>query len=152
MTAPAAIKGTFVDYRPVYTRKVFRLIIEVPIEEADAALAALGGTPNPATTTWVALARLNQNSSNDAQPEAGPKERRRFQDLPPAQQSALRCQDEAFCRFMHEEGHSASMAEDDVAEAVRKFCRVKSRADLNAEPARWYELRDQFQAWMQVPA
>jgi hypothetical protein len=35
--------------------KVAQLVIELPIEEADAALATLGGLPQPAAERWVAI-------------------------------------------------------------------------------------------------
>jgi hypothetical protein len=38
---PAAIKGTFSDFKLIKTRKLAQLIIEIPIELADSALAAL---------------------------------------------------------------------------------------------------------------
>lgn len=155
MSAPAAIKATFSDFKLVRGRKVAQLVLEVPLEAADQALSALGGLPNPASETWVALARLDPNAKPDAQPPAAPKERRRFNAMLPAQQAALRCKDEAFQRFMHEEGHSPSMAEDDVTAAVRNYCGVISRSELATQPtaqARWSDLRDMFEAWMQVAA
>src|SRR4051812_4591789 len=58
MTDAAVTQATFSDFRLVKGRKVAQLVFEVPIEQADQALAALGGLPQPATEAWVALARL----------------------------------------------------------------------------------------------
>jgi hypothetical protein len=44
---PAATQGTFSDFRLIKGRKVCQIVIEVPIEQADQALAALGGLPQP---------------------------------------------------------------------------------------------------------
>lgn len=157
MNAPAAIQGTFADFKLVRGRKVAQFIVEVPIEGADQALKALGGIPNPSTETWVALARLNAkpsaSSQSDAEPGEAPGGRRRFNELSPAQQSALKCKDEAFQRFMSETGYAASMKEDDVASGVRAFCGIKSRARLNENRAAanlWRTLHGEFQLWMQA--
>src|SRR4051794_33494293 len=56
---PAAIQGTFADFKLVKTRRTVQIVIEVPIEQADQALAALGGLPQPAEEKWVAVARIN---------------------------------------------------------------------------------------------
>ena len=39
----AAIKATFSDFKLIKTRKVAQLVMEIPVEQADAALKALGG-------------------------------------------------------------------------------------------------------------
>lgn len=59
MTSPAAIFGSLADFKLVKTRSVVQFIVEVPIEQADVALATLGGIPLPGVERPVALARLN---------------------------------------------------------------------------------------------
>lgn len=150
MTAPAAIRATYSDLRFVKSRKVAQITLEVPIEEA-ANIVAMFGTPNPASETWVALARLGGASVPQAAPE---KERRRFSELPPAQQAALKCQDEAFRRWLWEAHYFPTEDEDDVAEWIRVQCEVKSRADLNTNPEaaeRWLTLLREFDVWMKAP-
>jgi hypothetical protein len=61
MTA-AAIKGCFSDFKLIRTRSVCQIVIEVPLEQADAALAALGGLPRPEQERWIALARIDLNA------------------------------------------------------------------------------------------
>jgi hypothetical protein len=56
---PAAIQASFSDFRLIKGRKTAQLILEIPIEGADAALAALGGIPQPHSERWVGVARLN---------------------------------------------------------------------------------------------
>ena len=51
-----AIRATYSDVKLVKTRKVFQLIFEVPIEDADNALRVLGGLPRPAAERWVGIA------------------------------------------------------------------------------------------------
>lgn len=60
MTNLAATKAIFVDHKPLQSRSVGRLIFEVPIEQYDAALGALGGTPLPGESRWFAIARLTK--------------------------------------------------------------------------------------------
>lgn len=154
MSAPAAIKGTYSDLRFVKSRKVAQVTIEVPLEQAEQVIA-LFGTPNPAAETWVALARLNPSAKPDAQTEGGVKDRRRFHDLPPAQQAALKCKETAFQRFLHEQHESGAVTEPMAVDAVRDICGVASRSELNDKPAaatRWARLLSEFDTWMQVPA
>ena len=64
MSAPAAIRATFSDWRTVRTRRALQLIFEVPLEQQAAVLAILGA-PLPEAETWCAIARL-QNLSTAA--------------------------------------------------------------------------------------
>ena len=58
MIDPAVIAACFSDFRLVKGRKVYQIVCEVPMERANAALAALGGLPNPHYERWVAIAPL----------------------------------------------------------------------------------------------
>lgn len=150
MTA-AAIQATYHDLRFVKTRKVAQVTLEIPIEQAQA-FVELFGTPNPATETWVAVARLSLTAQKQEQAKAieAPKERRPFNTLPRPQQAALRCNERAFREFLRGHlGYAPDTAED-TAEAVRKICGVNSRSDLDTRPAseKWDRLNGQFEAWM----
>jgi hypothetical protein len=61
MSAPAAIKATFADFRIIKTRKLAQFVFELPIEQADAALVALGGLPRSDAERWAAIALLDTN-------------------------------------------------------------------------------------------
>jgi predicted metalloenzyme YecM len=131
----AVTQGTFADFRLIKGRKVCQIVIEVPIEQADQALSALGGLPQPATEAWVALARLETKE--------------RVVPLKPdntklSLEAALRCREPLFQRYMEVSN------EDEAAEAVRKSCGISSRRGLNTDPeaARaWRTLDSQFLAW-----
>lgn len=71
MNAPAAIAGTFADFKLIKTRSACQLVIEVAIENADAALSALGGVPQPGQEKPVAVARLEPEAGEDAQEAMG---------------------------------------------------------------------------------
>lgn len=145
----SAIRGTYSDLKFIRSRKVAQVVIEIPIEEAGQ-FTSLFGTPNPATETWVAMARLVEGAQKAEPPPS--KERRRFSELPPAQQAALRCNEPAFWRFLNERKGYAAQSADDAAEAVRDWCGVESRSDLNivqgSGRSRWHVLNGEFEVWM----
>jgi hypothetical protein len=135
MTDAAATQGTFADFRLIKGRKVCQIVIEVPIEQADQALAALGGLPQPATEAWVAIARLET--------------RTRVVPIKPdntklSLEAALRCREPIFQRYLNVSD------ENEAAEVVRKACGISSRAGLNTDPEaarRWRTLDGLFLAW-----
>jgi hypothetical protein len=147
MSGPAAIRGTFADFRLIKSRKVAQLVVELPIEEADAALATLGGLPQPAAERWVALAALNVTSIK-------PQEKRRFEELKSAMQAGIRCGEPAFWRFLNEEFGREIFDEQEAANFVRQRCGVSSRSALNLDPkaaAKWQELDARYMLWLREP-
>lgn len=58
MTEPAAFQGVLVDVDFMKTTGALRFVIEVAKENATAALDIVGGLPDPATSRWVAVARI----------------------------------------------------------------------------------------------
>lgn len=152
MTNLAALSGTFADFKLVKTRSTAQIVVEVPIEQADAALAALGGLPIPGSEKPVALARLN-DSATPEQPKA--KERRSFDELRPSQQAGILCGQGDFQAFLKElySTKTAAFTEGDAAACVRDFCDVRSRGELstNETAARqWHTLRTDFEAWKRL--
>jgi hypothetical protein len=146
---PAAIRATFSDFRLIKGRKQAQLILEVPIEEADSAIAALGGIPQPHSDRWVAVARLN----GVEKPEPEPKEKRKWDDLNLAMQAGIRCNEVAFRQFLTETETSAFEARtvQDAEMMVRERCKVDSRKELNLDPEaakRWLQLDRSYQAWL----
>lgn len=152
MTAPAAIYGDFCTIKHVPTRKVYQLIIEVPVEAAQAVIDTLGLPMD--TGIPVALARLK------AAPAPEPtKERRQFSELPYAQQAAMRCQEADFARFLKamkpklwSDIHYGRMVLPDVAcaQAVRAICLVESRSRIEAGTIAgglWEALEAEYYAW-----
>jgi hypothetical protein len=135
MTDAPVTQGTFADFRLIKGRKVCQIVIEVPIEQADQALAALGGLPQPATEAWVAIARLE--TKERVVPLKSDNTKLSFE-------AVQRCRDPLFQRYM------VASNEDEAAELVRKFCGVSSRGGLNTDPdaARaWRVLEGRFLAW-----
>ena len=158
----AAFSATFSDFKVIRGRKVCQLVFEVPIENADAALAALGGVPRPDAEIWVGVARLAPCAASKPANEAakaieGPSEyeKRKWRDLRPAQQAALRCKQPAFQRFVAEVHNADDISEQSAIEVVREACCVASRSDIleGTRAATWWRVMDEsFQAWLQVDA
>jgi hypothetical protein len=150
MTKPLALSGDYADFRIVKTRSCIQLVVEIPIEEGERAVQ-LFGIPQPGSPVKVALARLAETRTIEHnKPE---KERRRWNDLPPAQQAAIRCGEPAFKKFLADE--KGYIGETDIVESVRYHCHVLSRADIKPgtdAAACWRELDAEFQAWLLVPA
>jgi hypothetical protein len=71
MTA-AAIKAAFADWRPVKSRGVLQLIMEVPVEQTEHILKTLGA-PIPGQETWVGVALLSPEASK-VEPASKPGE------------------------------------------------------------------------------
>jgi hypothetical protein len=151
---PAAIQATFADFRLIKGRKQAQLVLEIPIEEADNALAVLGGIPQPQSDCWVAVARLN----GVAKPEPEPKEKQKWEDLKLSMQAGIRCSEPGFIIFLQERfspnGKQPTIAtEDRAAEFVRDFCGIDSRSGLNDNPdaaERWRQLERSYQAWLKA--
>ena len=144
MTA-AAIKATWATYKPVPTRNVLQLTLEVPLEQQADVFKRLG-YPVPGTETWVGVALLNPvpatNSPIPSSPVgSGGSGKRRFDEMPRSQQAALLCADERFQDWME------AADEDQCATLVRLRCRVHSRAILDTDDKAaglWLDLKQQY--------
>lgn len=152
MTNPAAIKGTFSGIEPVKTRSVVKFIIEVPYEQADASLQALGGLPQPAKEPWVAVALLKTPCKPEV-PEEVKKPRKAWDDYLPSQQAAIRCSDPEFQKWVYAINDWVGPRGPDNAVAaaasyVRQECRVTSRSEIRPgteEACRWSALDERYQ-------
>jgi hypothetical protein len=136
MTEPAVTSGCFSDFRLIKGRKVAQIVIEVPIEQADQALAALGGLPQPAEEKWVAIARL----------ETKAKVQQLKAETKLSLEAVMRCKDPQFWKFLEVN------SEQEAAERVRRVCQIDSRSGLNADPVAaslWRGLDAHFLAWKQ---
>lgn len=162
---PAAIAAAYSDWKLVKTRGVVQIVLEIPLHDTAHALDVLGGMPDVSKERWFAIAALKDQKGvaqqpSDAKPQpvldkpqAGAK---RWQDMLPAQQAGIRCEEQAFKQFLFDEHHHNFVESGAItAECVRLICGVESRAELNTnQKARviWHQLNDQFQAWMRIGA
>lgn len=140
MTQPAVFRATYSDLRFVKSRKVAQIVLEMPLESADAFLAAFG-TPNPAEEKWCAIARLVEPPLEEAQPEPDHKN---WHNLRPSAQAAIRCDDPLFWQFMGAGGHIEAVRK------VREVIGIISRKELdtdNMARSRWEEIDGAFIEW-----
>lgn len=151
MNAPAAIQGDYVDLRFIKSRKVCQIVIEVPIE-AGATFVAAFGTPNPATTVPVAIARIDPNAK-----AASEKAKRKWDELSIAQQAGIMCNEKGFQKYISEVLHQrqGEVDTDAAATYVRTLCGVNSRAAIEGNETaerKFRALRISYDNWLRVPA
>lgn len=123
----AVTAGQFSDFKLVKTRSVAQLVLEVPIEQADAALAALGGLPRPGSEVWVAIARIQETAPAQVQQSQRAvhqeiiRPKLDWWDKPPSQRAALRCQDVRFHKWLADRGRISEETELATVEFVRAY-------------------------------
>jgi hypothetical protein len=140
MTKPAAFKATYSDLRFVKSRKIAQIVLEMPLEQADAFLSAFG-TPNPAEEKWVAIARLTEQARVEDKPA---REHVEWNNLRPSAQAAIRCDDPLFHQFLEVQGKTTAI------QKVRWACDVASRSELDRDDearSKWEEIDEQFIEW-----
>jgi hypothetical protein len=156
MKDAAAYAGVFSDFKLVKTRSMAQFIIEIPIEQADAALAAMGGVPQAGREKPVAIARINTQPPSHApeKPVSGQNGngagKRRWEDLSRAQRAGIMCGEGAFIRFL-EECYPHAINHSDTAQAVRHICGVDSRRDLDTNEqagSTFDRVAGEYKAWM----
>lgn len=155
----SAFKAVYSDFKLVKTRGVIQVILEVPVEQADAAYEVLGGMPQPSKERWFAVAALAPGAAA-AKPDPVDQPRpdrakRDWRDLPASQQAALRCDDATFRAFLNEEKPNALRGvvngELSAKLAIYELCQITSRSDLDTNhKARviWHQIDSQYQAWL----
>lgn len=150
---PRAISGSLVDARNVATHKSFRLVIDIPAEEAMTAIEAFGW-PTMAAPVPVAVARLAVAPEIEATAEVVPiSGKRTWRELSYAQQAGIRCNEPAFWKYLTEVGEADVGDADKAANYVRLICKVHSRADFDKYPwakAEWLHLERKYQTWLAV--
>ena len=124
-----AFQATYSDFKIVKGRKVAQVILEVPLEAADNALAVLGGVPRPDAEVWVGVALLDKKAVQ----EPPQKERKPFHELPLPQQAGILCDDLRFQTWARE--HCLDDPVPLNAEGARAYlldvCQISSRAELS---------------------
>lgn len=147
-----AILATFADFKLVKSRAVAQLVFEVPVEQADAALTALGGLPRADLERWAGIAPLDKTAvaarhADGGVPHAPVKggdkpghSRRQFTSLPRSQQAAMRCDDYDFQVWLGVVGTGT-----DAALKARLAITSKKELDTDPEAAkRWDTLLNEY--------
>ncbi len=125
------ISATFSQMKPVPSRNVVQIILEIPFEAADKVLEQLGGYPQPLKEKWVAVALLKDEPKQIAPPAEKPK--RHLADMSLAQVAGIFCNDPKFWEFLNVKYYDSIVidSEEAAAKLVRGFCNVDSRAKLD---------------------
>ena len=137
MTANAIVAGTFADLKTVKSRSVVQMVIEIPIERG-ASVVEMFGFPQPGAEIAVAVARL-VGTPPAAEPDAPGK--RRFEDMPRAQQAGILCSEREFQRWLgvNDAGEAAAR--------IRVNMGVASRSDLDRVGPAWDALVTDYRIW-----
>jgi hypothetical protein len=161
MADEAIIRGEYVEWKMVKTRKALQLVFEVPLEHQALVQAALG-TPMPDQSNPVAICRLvdaeqanvvqiedHRPVENDADDEPHRPPR------PLSQIAAMFCQNAVFQKFIEEwsDGWDHRPTTDEAAEWLRSNCGIKSRTELNTNEVaaqRFKKIRAEYEAWRLV--
>jgi hypothetical protein len=133
-----AFIATYSDLRIVKGRKMVQIILEVAQENAEEALAVLGGLPRPDLPVWVGVARIDKTASQ----EAPQKERRAFHELRPSAQAGILCDDPVFQEWMRQRQlhNNVPWAEGEnraevTADMLRNDLGIASRRQLDTDGA-----------------
>lgn len=159
MSEAAAFAATFTDFRLIKGRKVCQVHLELPIERAEEFVRAFG-IPDPSKETWVGIARLNAEPEKSVIEPGKPTQaqKRRWEDLLPAQQAGIACSDPQFRRWLKEETSwqflDGQPEDEEAAKAIRIYCGVSSRSELkpgSPSAAKWRQLYDSYTLWRDYP-
>lgn len=173
---PAAIDAQLVNARNVGCHKSVALTLHIP-EERAAEFFEMFGWPTMANPIPIAIARLQtekevmQNTAGsvpnsrptrndktpprqeEAKPSGGAKTA--FRDMRLPNQAGILCDTPAFRKFLRERlAWLRDLEPGDAADAVRKYCNVKSRSDIRPRTPsgdRWLKLVDEYRTWMHQP-
>ena len=150
MTDPAVTRACFVHSRDgSHPRRCPVSCSRFPIEQHDASLHALGGTPLPGRDSWVAIALLqNEGRPLPRKPEAEEEQSK------VVARAAIRCKEPSFQRWLLEDVWATARVlpggEREALTVARLFDRlvIRSRKELvadDAKYARWQALIAQFE-------
>lgn len=141
MTDEAVIQADYCDLKFIKTRKVAQVVLEIPIEQSDAFIAAFG-SPRPDLTVPVVIARMNPEQM--AKPKGGKL----------AQRAGILCNEGAFQQFVAERA-GITASKDNAAAYLRGRCGVKSRSEIDHDEVAKHKLRNletEYRAWCSVAA
>lgn len=151
-----AVLGTFADCKIIKTRSVLQIIVEIPIEQADEALKALGGIPQPGMERWIGIAlakteRQQLGAAAAANTSGTTKPHRPFQSLKLSQQAGIRSNEGQFMDFLVERSITIFPERWTPADEIKSICTVGSRSELDTNEiagAKWKKLEADYQAYL----
>ena len=136
------IQGTYADFKIVKTRSVAQFVVEIPLEQADAAIQMFG-LPKASVEQWVAIAALREQAvvKNQEGAEA-------------IKLAGMLCNNPEFGVFLRDEMSMPEVNPTDnesVAQALRTTLGIKSRTEFHADDdARlaFNRLKGEYDKWL----
>ena len=118
------MQGTYADFKIVKSRAVAQIIVEIPIESAQAAVEMFG-VPNPSYEQWVAVAALHRATVTQNQDAVNA-----------VKQAGMLCNTESFGEFLRETTNPEVRPNvpDDITTAPRSILGIKSRTEFHDDP------------------
>lgn len=131
-----AVKGTYANLRPIKSRKVWVLEIEVPEEEITNTTNILG-FPNQSESKWVGVALLN-------------KEVMKPKDMSLVTRAVMLCKNGYFHNFLAEAHGIEERNESSAVLALYSLCGMSSRSELASNDdaqSNFKELLERYEQW-----
>lgn len=135
------MQGTYADFKIVKSRAVAQIIIEIPIESAQAAVEMFG-VPNPSYEQWVAVAALHKATVTQNQDAVNA-----------IKQAGMLCNTESFGQFLKETGNPEIRPNvpDDITNALRALLGIKSRTEFHDDPdivMAFNRIKGSYEQWL----
>jgi hypothetical protein len=136
------ISGTYADFKIVKTRNVAQFVVEIPLEQADAAIQMFG-VPKVSVEQWVAIAALKEAAVVKTQEGA---------DM--IKLAAMLCSNPEFGVFLRDAMRLSEVDptnSESVASGLRKVLGVKSRTEFHDDSdARlaFSRLKGEYDKWL----
>ena len=136
------IAGTYADFKIVKTRNVAQFVVEIPLEQADAAIQMFG-VPKTSVEQWVAIAALKETAVTKNQEGAEM-----------IKLAAMLCGNPEFGVFLRDNLRMAEININDsesVASGLRTALGIKSRTEFHDDDeARlaFTRLKGEYDKWL----
>jgi hypothetical protein len=148
----AVIQGEYAGLKPVKTRKVWVLEIEIP-EEKIKHVTDIMGFPNQSENQWVGVALLDKSVIEKTVSNSTGLEKTEGEKM--VTQAVMMCKDKMFQEFCSgdislEFGACSGDAEYQAQSIIYNCCEINSRSELKEDicaQIRFKELVEQFKDW-----
>ena len=150
MADKAVVRGEYVTYSHIKTRKTFSITIEFPEEEALYVLnvlgAPIGGKSKPVAVCLLDKTVTEKTVSNSTPLDTIEGERLRVR-------AVMLCKDDQFIDYVSDHdfrGNSYSRHEGGAAQYIYDYCNIESRSELTANidaQNRFKKLDQEFKDW-----
>lgn len=147
-----AFEAKKISYRQTKEGEVISFLLHPNDRPVDLLNAPLGQRYQVA-----AVALNDDDTAKEPESQARPaRAKRSWDEMSPAQQAGMLCQDESFRKYLRTEYRSSISTTDEAARFVREYCGVASRSQINVHDTTandcWQVLARNYRAWMHEPS